>query len=249
MYLTTPPNRSLPQAWSFHSPTGQLQRGRWFRDAELQIFLLRKFKNIRQRREIGMVGWDGWEAFRPLRGFFSLRFNQTEEAPERAKLLSTIPISRLCLIFWNKFFLFWTFISLRNFTDTIDYLPCSHLIPEYPVEQRHIYPIPAGRLTQVPSFMHGALLHVVCPGQERKEVDKHSPLTVRVISFLSPGAAAREFSWHLPFGHTKKNFLFPVAKVEEGMVGRSVHNFSWTLTRSLPRAILTFHHPGGQHLW
>ena len=39
-----------------------------------------------------------------LRGYFSLQFSQTEEAPERVKRLSTIPISRLCLMFWNKFF-------------------------------------------------------------------------------------------------------------------------------------------------
>ena len=30
--------------------------------------------------------------------------SQTKEAPERANRLSTIPISRLCLMFWNKFF-------------------------------------------------------------------------------------------------------------------------------------------------
>ena len=39
--------------------------------------------------------WDGGETFHPLRGFFSL----TVEAPERVKRLSTIPISRLCLMF------------------------------------------------------------------------------------------------------------------------------------------------------
>ena len=32
------------------------------------------------------------------------QLSQTEEAPERAKRLSTIPISRLCLMFCNKFF-------------------------------------------------------------------------------------------------------------------------------------------------
>ena len=34
----------------------------------------------------------------------TLRKSQTEEAPERAKRLSTISISCLCLMFWNKFF-------------------------------------------------------------------------------------------------------------------------------------------------
>ena len=59
--------------------------------------------------------WEGWETFRPLRGFFSLKkplqwgfmrgfFSQTEEAPERAKRLWTFPYSRPCLMFWNKFF-------------------------------------------------------------------------------------------------------------------------------------------------
>ena len=55
--------------------------------------------NIRQRRGIGIVV----RRF-ALSGSSSVCNFQTEEAPERAKRLSTIPISRLCLMFWNKFF-------------------------------------------------------------------------------------------------------------------------------------------------
>ena len=65
------------------------------------LTLCRKGKNlfqaIRQRREIGLV-----ERRFAFSGASSVCDSQTEEAPERAKRLSTIPISRLCLIVWNS---------------------------------------------------------------------------------------------------------------------------------------------------
>ena len=56
--------------------------------------------------------WEGWETFRPLRGFFSLRLsvNRRLKKPVRGRNVSQpshIPVLVWC--FETSFFLFWTF--------------------------------------------------------------------------------------------------------------------------------------------
>ena len=52
-----------------------------------------------------MVGqWDNLDLLSAFNSHCKSCKSQTEEAPERAKCLSTIPVCRLCLIVWNKFF-------------------------------------------------------------------------------------------------------------------------------------------------
>ena len=87
-----PPTHSLPSSLFLHSRNQSLSPSSPFSVGSEEEKLV-------SEHQTKMGNWDGGETFRNLRGFFSLRESQTEEAPERAKRLSTIPISRLCLMF------------------------------------------------------------------------------------------------------------------------------------------------------